>query len=123
MEEPKRRIRLMSVTRILAVVAMALTSTAAIAQSIATQTVADQDVREMLHLMDQDKNGTVSKQEFLTFMSQTFDRLDVGQKGYLEAPQLTPLAKTKWVPCSAAASETDGTTTCIGIPPSAEKKR
>jgi len=113
----------MSVTRILAVVAMALIPTAAMAQGIATQTVADEDVREMLHLMDQDKNGTVSKQEFLTFMSQTFDRLDVSQKGYLEPPQLAPLAKTKWVPCSAAAQETDGTTTCIGTPPSAEKKR
>ena len=112
----------MSVTRIFAGVAMALIPTSAIAQSIATQTVADQDVREMLHLMDQDKNGTVSKQEFLTFMSQTFDRLDVSQKGYLEPPQLAPLAKTKWVPCSAAAQETDGTTTCIGTPPSAEKK-
>ena len=107
----------MSVNRILAAVAMASISTAAIAQSIATETVADQDVREMLHLMDQDKNGVVSKEEFLTFMSQTFDRLDVAQKGYLEAPQLMPLAKTKWVPCSAAAQETDGTTTCIGTPP------
>ncbi|MCP4619093.1 MAG: hypothetical protein GY844_21990 [Bradyrhizobium sp.] len=112
----------MSVIRTFAAVAMALISTDAIAQSIATETVADQDVREMLHLMDQDKNGTVSKEEFLTFMSQTFDRLDVGHKGYLEPPQLTPLTKSKWVPCSAAASETDGTTTCIGIPPSTEKR-
>ena len=111
----------MSVTQILAVVAMALIPTAVTAQSIATETVADQDVREMLQLMDQDKNGTVSKEEFMTFMSKTFDRLDVSSKGYLEATQLTPLAKTKWVPCSAAASETDGTTTCIGIPP--DKKR
>jgi|SoimicmetaTmtHMA_FD_contig_31_26428713_length_626_multi_3_in_0_out_0_2 hypothetical protein len=41
-------------------------------------------------------------------MSQTFDRLDVAKKGYLEAPQLAPLAKTKGVPCSAAARETGG---------------
>jgi hypothetical protein len=61
MEEPRRRKKLMSVTRIFAGLAIALIPTAAIAQSIATETVADQDVREMLHLMDQDKNGTVSK--------------------------------------------------------------
>jgi Ca2+-binding EF-hand superfamily protein len=97
-------------------------STAAIAQSVSTETVAGQDVRELLQLMDKDKSGAVSKAEFLDFMSQTFDRLDVNRSGQLESEELRPLTKPNWVPCSTAARETDGTYTCIGIPPGKERK-
>jgi Ca2+-binding EF-hand superfamily protein len=112
----------MSVIRNIAILvgaslASATISTATVAQSDTTQTVADQDVRELMQLMDKDKSGAVSKKEFLDFMSETFDRLDVNRSGQLESEQLKPMTKPHWVPCSTVARETDGTYTCIGIPP------
>jgi hypothetical protein len=38
--------------------------------------------------MDADKNGTVSKDEFLQFMSQTYDSLDVNRSHQLEPGEL-----------------------------------
>jgi len=48
-----------------------------IASSKRTNAAATRDVRQLVVLMDKDKNGSVSKEEFLDFMSQTFDRADV----------------------------------------------
>jgi Ca2+-binding EF-hand superfamily protein len=39
--------------------------------------------------MDKDKNGAVSKDEFMEYMSQTFDRLDVNKGGQLERSELS----------------------------------
>jgi hypothetical protein len=64
--------------------AVGVISTSAIAQSKNTKAIATRDVRQLLQLMDKDKNGPVSKQEFMDFMSQTFDRLDVNKSGQLE---------------------------------------
>ena len=64
--------------------AVGVISTSAIAQSKNTKATATRDVRQLLQLMDKDKNGTVSKQEFMDFMSRTFDRLDVNKSGQLE---------------------------------------
>jgi hypothetical protein len=53
-------------------------SASAIAQSKHTKATATRDVlRQLLRAMDKDKNGTVSKQEYLDFMSGTYNRLDV----------------------------------------------
>jgi Ca2+-binding EF-hand superfamily protein len=38
--------------------------------------------------MDKDANGAVSKDEFIEFMSQTFDRLDVDRSGQLERNEI-----------------------------------
>jgi Ca2+-binding EF-hand superfamily protein len=57
---------------------------------------ATRDVRQLLQLMDKDKNGTVSKEEFLDFMSQTFDRLDVNKNRQLEQEELRPLTRPDW---------------------------
>jgi hypothetical protein len=38
----------------------------------------------LLGLMDEDKNGVVSKEEFLRFMSKEFDRLDANRNDQLE---------------------------------------
>jgi hypothetical protein len=53
-------------------------STSALAAS------ADREVRTLIQMMDKDKNGTVSKDEFLQFMGQEFDRVDVNKNGTLE---------------------------------------
>jgi Ca2+-binding EF-hand superfamily protein len=49
--------------------------------------------------MDTDKNGTVSKDEFLQFISQTFDRLDVNKSGGLERNELRRMADPNWMIC------------------------
>jgi Ca2+-binding EF-hand superfamily protein len=81
-------------------------STAALAASKRTDAAAASDVRNLLLLMDKDKNGTVSKDEFMQYMSQAFDRLDVNQSGQVERNELTntkfPLSKR-----TRAATATD----------------
>ena len=55
----------------------------------------DEQIRLLLPLMDTDKNGKVSKQEFLRFMEAEFDRLDTGKTGQLNVKELTkPSPKT-----------------------------
>ena len=59
----------------------------------------------LLRQMDTDRNGTVSKQEFLQFMSRTFtrngrtvsfNRLDINRNGKLERNELRPLIAGRW---------------------------
>jgi Ca2+-binding EF-hand superfamily protein len=45
--------------------------------------------KQLLLLMDKDKNGKVSKQEFMGFMEAEFARLDVNHDGELDVKELT----------------------------------
>lgn len=47
------------------------------------------EAKKMLVLMDKDKNGKVSKQEFMNFMEAEFERLDVNKDGELDVKELT----------------------------------
>jgi hypothetical protein len=47
------------------------------------------EVTQLLLLMDTDKNGRVSKQEFMKFMEAEFDRLDKNKTGDLDVGELT----------------------------------
>jgi Ca2+-binding EF-hand superfamily protein len=47
------------------------------------------EVKQLLLLMDTDKNGKISKQEFLKFMEEEFDRLDGDKSGELDPKELT----------------------------------
>jgi hypothetical protein len=47
------------------------------------------EVTQLLLLMDTDKNGKISKQEWMKFMEAEFDRLDKGKKGQLDVKELT----------------------------------
>jgi len=47
------------------------------------------EAKRLLLLMDKDKNGKVSKQEFMSFMEAEFDRLDVNKDGELDVKELT----------------------------------
>ena len=47
------------------------------------------DVKQLLLLMDTDKNGKISKQEFMTFMEAEFKRLDKNKDGELDVKELT----------------------------------
>jgi len=46
------------------------------------------EVTQLLLLMDTDKNGKISKQEWIKFMEAEFDRLDKDKKGQLDAKEL-----------------------------------
>jgi hypothetical protein len=47
------------------------------------------EVKQLLLLMDTDKNGKVSKQEFMKFMNAEFERLDINKNGDLDVKELT----------------------------------
>ncbi|HEY6347046.1 MAG TPA: EF-hand domain-containing protein [Bryobacteraceae bacterium] len=48
----------------------------------------EDEVKQLLLLMDTDKNGKVSKKEFMDFMSAEFDRLDTDKSGELDPKEL-----------------------------------
>jgi EF hand len=49
----------------------------------------EDEVKQLILLLDQDKNGKVSKQEFMQFMQAEFDRLDKDKSGELDVKELT----------------------------------
>ncbi len=56
-------------------------------------------------MMDKDQNGVVSKQEFMDFMSQTFDGLDVNASGQLEPSEVRPFTSSRWLNCESLAMQ------------------
>jgi EF hand domain-containing protein len=46
------------------------------------------DVKQLLLLMDTDKNGKISKKEYMDFMEAEFDRLDMDKSGELDPKEL-----------------------------------
>ena len=50
--------------------------------------LANQDVKELLLLLDADKSGKVSKQEWMSFMEAEFNRLDKDGSGELDIHEL-----------------------------------
>jgi len=92
----------MSITRKMATVAViglmgATASTAALAVSKRTTAAANKDITQLLRMMDRDMNGSVSKEEFMQFMSETFDRLDVNHSGALERSELQRMTIPNWL--------------------------
>ena len=47
------------------------------------------EVKQLLLLMDTDKNGKISKEEWMKFMEAEFDRLDKDKSGDLDVKDLT----------------------------------
>ena len=45
-------------------------------------------VKDLLLLMEPNKNGKISKQEWMRFMGEEFDRLDKDKQGELDAQEL-----------------------------------
>jgi hypothetical protein len=52
-------------------------------------TMGEDNVKQLLLLMDTDKRGKVSRQEFMKFMEAEFDRLDRGKSGELDVKEIT----------------------------------
>lgn len=49
----------------------------------------EEEVKRLLLLMDIDKNGKISKQEFMTFMDAEFKRLDKNKDGERDVKEVT----------------------------------
>jgi Ca2+-binding EF-hand superfamily protein len=64
---------------------------------------ANADARRLLRMMDADKNGRVSKDEFLQFISRTFDRLDLNKSDQLEGNESSTTAFPFGMRTNAAA--------------------
>lgn len=47
------------------------------------------EAKRLLLLMDHDQSGKVSRQEFMTFMEEEFQRLDINKDGELDVQELT----------------------------------
>ena len=71
-------------------------STGALGFSKRTERVADSQVQRLLQLMDKDKDGVVSKNEFIDFMLDRFDRLDVNGDRRLDPDELRALRIPNW---------------------------
>src|SRR5580658_6732031 len=91
----KRKIGLMAVT-LLAAAAMGGPAGAADQPDKAQEV--DADTKQLLLLMDQDRNGKISKQEFMAFMDAEFTRLDTNKDGQLDVYELTGLRVRRSVP-------------------------
>ena len=77
------------IAMISALMGAVIASTAAFAVSKRTWAAGARDVQNLIRLMDQDKNGVVSKEEFMQFMEAEFDRLDVDKSGGLSSEELS----------------------------------
>jgi hypothetical protein len=53
-----------------------------------TLALAEANAKQLLALMDTDKNGKISKKEWMDFMSAEFDRLDTDHNGELDPHEL-----------------------------------
>lgn len=53
------------------------------------------EAKRLLLLMDRDQSGKVSKQEFMSFMEEEFQKLDINKDGELDVQELT---QTRLVP-------------------------
>jgi len=60
----------------------------ALAYSGKTQSMARAYTRGLIQMMDRDRNGRVSKDEFLQFIGAEFDRLDTDRSGELTHEEL-----------------------------------
>jgi len=71
-----------------AVVGAAFAQRASVPKPQDKTALAEANAKELLLLMDTDKTGKISKQEWMKFMEAEFDRLDKDKKGELDPKEL-----------------------------------
>ena len=88
-----KKTKIFSVEVVVAILSFVLVA-GMVAQKVAvtknpnTVVLADDEVKQLVLLMDTDKNGKISKKEFMDFMSAEFDRLDKDKSGELDQNEL-----------------------------------
>jgi Ca2+-binding EF-hand superfamily protein len=80
-------IALMSVT--LALAGLAVAQKAAVPKPQDKVALGSENAQELLLLMDTNKSGKISKQEWMKFMEAEFDRLDKNKSGEIDVKELT----------------------------------
>jgi hypothetical protein len=73
----------------LAMLGTAVAQKAAVPKPQDKLSLGEAEVRQLLLLIDTDKNGKITKQEWMKFMEAEFDRLDKDKSGDLDAKDLT----------------------------------
>jgi Ca2+-binding EF-hand superfamily protein len=85
----RRKILIASLTAVVALIGKSLAqTTTASPKSPDLDAIAERNVKELLLLMDTDKNGRISKREWMDFMSREFDELDKNKNGELDPKEL-----------------------------------
>jgi hypothetical protein len=87
------------ITLVVMVIAMLVTTCGTLGTAVAQKAavpkpqdklaIGEDEVKRLLPLMDHDKDGKVSKQEFLRFMEAEFDMLDKKKEGKLDIKEQT----------------------------------
>lgn len=73
---------------VLALVGSASAQKQPVSKPVDKQALAEDEVKQLLLLMDTDKNGKISKQEWMKFMEAEFDRLDKSKNGELDVKEI-----------------------------------
>jgi len=91
-------LRQTSIMLVIVVLALLVTTGAMLGTAVAQKASApkrqdsvalgEDEVKKLLLLMDTDKNGKVSKETFMKFMEEEFERLDKNKTGELDAKEL-----------------------------------
>jgi len=84
----RRRDLLIALMNVTALVGTALPQKAATPKEPSKHLLAEENVRELLLLMDTDKSGKITKQEWMKFMEAEFERLDKDKTGELDRKEL-----------------------------------
>ena len=71
-----------------AILGTAVAQRAAVPKAQDKLALGEPEVTQLLLLMDTDKSGKISKEEWMKFMEAEFDRLDKDKKGLLDAKEL-----------------------------------
>lgn len=83
-----RRSLLIALLSATALAGTALAQKQSVPKQPTKDSMAEENVTELLLLMDTDKNGKISKQEWMKFMEAEFDTLDKDKKGELDRKEL-----------------------------------
>jgi hypothetical protein len=59
-----------------------------VSKAVDKQALGEEEVKQLLLLMDTDKSGKISKQEWMKFMEAEFDRLDKDKTGELDVKEI-----------------------------------
>jgi hypothetical protein len=84
----RRTLLIALISTILALSGSAVPQRASVPKQQDKAVLASPHVQELLLLMDTDKNGKISKQEWMKFMEAEFDRLDKDKGGELTPKEL-----------------------------------